>query len=65
MVKTVVQNVAKKNSANNNNDDDVKKKKRRTSQERAGLHVSVSRCRRVIERVWKGEPVRPVRAFYI
>lgn len=31
-----------------------KRGKRQTQQERAGLHVSVSRCRRRIARKWKG-----------
>jgi transcriptional regulator of acetoin/glycerol metabolism len=31
-----------------------KDKKRRTKQERAGLQISVSRCRRMIERKWPG-----------
>jgi histone H3/H4 len=38
-------------SAAKKNDKD---KRRRTKQERAGLQISVSRCRRVIERKWPG-----------
>lgn len=34
---------------------DKKNAKRRTNQDRAGLHVSVSRCKRIIHRQWKGK----------
>ena len=48
----VTRKSAKKNVVQKNKTD--KDKRRRSKQERAGLQISVSRCRRVIERKWPG-----------